>query len=190
MTACPPPLAGVLVSCEVAADPRVLQIDAYYCAALVGCVAARRIKAPRLFRFECDGRIAVTPHCARVFTMHGKGTVYDVLFSVGIESVATADRACRKTSGNSRPRFSALRRIPEHAFGLKKYFCGTFSSKICDKEHTPPSLRHSEVLSVKNSPRDVTRPAFSKRIDDSDEISSIVRGKSSWYVFPNRNSRS
>jgi len=41
-----------------------------------------------------------------------------VEFCVGAEA-ATASSASRKASGNSLPRFSARRRIPEQAFGLK-----------------------------------------------------------------------
>jgi hypothetical protein len=101
-------------------------------------------------------------------------TANDQFFSVGVESVAAASRAARKGSGNVRPRAVARRRIPAHAFALKKYFGGTFSSKVCDNEHATATLGDSKILSVKNSPRDVTRPAFSKCGEDCCKISSRV----------------
>jgi hypothetical protein len=64
-----------------------------------------------------------------------------------------------RCDGNSRPRFSARRRIPAQALALKKYRGGTSPvSKTSDNEHTLPSLWdgtpvavHSHKLSVKNS---------------------------------------
>jgi hypothetical protein len=64
--------------------------------------------------------------------------------------------------------------MPCAAFGDKKYFAGTFTCKICDNEHAAAALRDSEVLSVKSSPCDVTRPAFEKRGEDISKVSSIV----------------
>jgi len=69
---------------------------------------------------------------------------------VGPEST-TALSASRKGSGSVLPRFSARRRIPAQASGLKKNRCGTGPvSKTSDNEHTLASLGHTEVLSVKH----------------------------------------
>jgi hypothetical protein len=38
---------------------------------------------------------------------------------------ATASKAAKRCEGNARPRFSARRRIPAAALGLKKYLEGT-----------------------------------------------------------------
>ena len=45
--------------------------------------------------------------------------------------------------------------MPAAALGLKKYLRGTFAggSKTCDNEDATASLRDSEKLRVKNSPR-------------------------------------
>lgn len=49
----------------------------------------------------------------------------DIEASLGAVVVrATSSKASRKGLGNSRPRFSARRRMPAHAFGLKKYRAG------------------------------------------------------------------
>src|SRR3990172_4077084 len=81
----------------------------------------------------------------------GKRCTHEV-FSICVVSVAAANRASRNCSGNSRPRFSARRRIPRQAFALKKYFGGT--SPVCktsDNEQTTASLGDAEPLSVKNA---------------------------------------
>jgi hypothetical protein len=48
-------------------------------------------------------------------------------------SEARSVNADRKGSGNSRPRFSARRRMPTAAFGLKKYLGDTCACKTLDK---------------------------------------------------------
>jgi len=88
---------------------------------------------------------------------------------------ATARSAASKRSGNALPRFSARRRIPEHAFGLKKYFGGASVSKTADNEHTAAALGHSEILSVKNPPGDAI-PEFDQPAKDGGEVGSSVRG--------------
>ena len=67
---------------------------------------------------------------------------------------AAAVNAICNGSGNSRPRFSARRRMPRHAFGLKKYRGGidAVSSTEANDEHAAPSLGQSEVLSIENPP--------------------------------------
>src|SRR5712692_5091639 len=102
---------------------------------------------------------------------------YEGSGSVEIVRPATALSAASNCSGNFRPRFSARRSMPAAARGLKEYFAGALASKISDNEHTAASLGQVEILSVKYSPRDVTRPAFSKATEDREEISSTVGGK-------------
>lgn len=67
---------------------------------------------------------------------------------------ATRSNAVCSKGGNFLPRFSARRRIPAHAFALKKNFCGIepFSS-TCDNEHTAAALGHSEILGIEDPPR-------------------------------------
>jgi hypothetical protein len=86
--------------------------------------------------------------------------VYIVFLSAaGVSALAAAFSASCKCGGNTRPRFSARRKIPAQALALKKYCGGTAPvSKTSDNEHTVPSLRdgapvavHSHVLSVKNA---------------------------------------
>jgi len=57
--------------------------------------------------------------------------------------------------GNAFPRFSARRRIPAHAFELKKY-CGGIEplTSTCDNDDTTASLGQAEILGVSDSPRD------------------------------------
>jgi hypothetical protein len=72
---------------------------------------------------------------------------------LSVKIAATAASANAKRTGNVFPRFSARRRIPAHALGLKKYRSGSGSgSKMSDKEDTLASLGHSEELSVQHSP--------------------------------------
>ena len=44
--------------------------------------------------------------------------------------------------------------MPCLALSLKKYFCGVFASSTCDKEDAAAALGHSEILRVKDAPRD------------------------------------
>jgi hypothetical protein len=88
---------------------------------------------------------------------------------------ATWVSAWCKRAGNGRPRSSARRRIPRHAFGLKKYFRGTSVSKTSDNEHAAPALGDSEILSVKNPPGDAI-PAFDQLAKDDSEVGSSIAG--------------
>ena len=80
-----------------------------------------------------------------------------IAVEIGSES-ATASSACCNCTGRLLPLFSARRRIPAQAFGLKKNRAGTgLNSNICDREITQgkdPSaaLRHAEPLRVQNAP--------------------------------------
>jgi hypothetical protein len=104
---------------------------------------------------------------------------------------ATALSARCKSSGNFFPRFSARRRMPRQAFGLKKYRCGTGpASKISDNEHTPSSLGnrsgmavHSHKLSVKHSPC-VPIPEFAQAPEKGSKIPSSVRRQDAGDVLP------
>jgi len=71
------------------------------------------------------------------------------------------------------PRFSARRRMPLQAVGLKQNRCGTslLGSKMSDKKDTPASLWNSEVLSVQDSPREII-PEFCHRPDDATKVPS------------------
>jgi hypothetical protein len=67
-------------------------------------------------------------------------------------SCATLINAASNAGGNALPRFPARRRIPLHAFALKKNLGGTLPlSKMSDNEHTTAALGHSEPLSVQDS---------------------------------------
>jgi hypothetical protein len=88
----------------------------------------------------------------------------------------TARNAASKCSGNFFPRFSARRKIPAAAFGLKKYFGATLSSSTSRKdEDAPPSLWHSEVSAVQHSPGPVQKPEFGQRRENDGEISPMLR---------------
>jgi hypothetical protein len=71
---------------------------------------------------------------------------------------ATVSSARRNASGSALPRFSARRRIPAHAFALKKNRDGIEPvSSTCDNEHTAASLGQAEILGVEGPPRDCSR---------------------------------
>jgi hypothetical protein len=101
--------------------------------------------------------------------------------ALGIYAVASPpsalesrDSASARCPGRSRPRFSARRRIPAAALGLKKYFdrCDPVS-KTSGKEDAAAALGDSEVLSVQNSPRHAI-PELIQVCDDPSEVSSVV----------------
>jgi hypothetical protein len=90
---------------------------------------------------------------------------------------ATASSACRKGSGNSRPRLRARRRMPAAAFGLKKYLDRSARvSKTSGNEDTAASLGHSEPLRVQNSPRHAV-PQVIQVAQDSGEVPAGVDRK-------------
>lgn len=97
---------------------------------------------------------------------------------------ATFVKAFSSALGSSLPRFSALRRIPAHAFGDSQYFAGALSSKICDKEHSTTTLGDSEEARVQDSPRNVTRPEVDHFLDDDSKVSAAVATEGSGDVFP------
>jgi len=70
---------------------------------------------------------------------------------------------------------AARRRIPRHAFGLKKYLGGTGPvSKTSDNEHTLASLGQAEVLSVKHAVGPPV-PEFPQRPEDGAHVPPFVR---------------
>lgn len=70
-------------------------------------------------------------------------------------SPATARKARSNWGGSAFPRFAARRRIPAHAFALKKYRSGIGPEiSTCDNEDAFASLGQAEILGVEESPRD------------------------------------
>ncbi len=69
-------------------------------------------------------------------------------------SVTRACNAAFSASGSSFPLFSARRKIPAQAFGLKEYRCrwSPVVSKMSDNKDTPAPLWHSEILAIKYAP--------------------------------------
>ena len=104
-----------------------------------------------------------------------------IALEVGTEP-ATARRAASKGAGSVLPRFSARRRIPAHAFGLKQYRDRWAPvSKMSDNEQTAPSLGdgtrvtvHSDVLSVQHSPGEAI-PEFGHRSEKGSNVPSVPR---------------
>lgn len=75
-------------------------------------------------------------------------------YSVASFASASLQSADDNALGNVLPLRVARRKIPDAAFGLKEYLdrCGPcVSSTSGNDEDTPPSLGHSEVLSVQHS---------------------------------------
>jgi hypothetical protein len=99
--------------------------------------------------------------------------------------VATLVSACNNAGGSAFPRLSARRRMPAHAFGLKKNRGGTVcaSSSTRDNEHTTASLGHSEVLSVQHSVGEPI-PEFDQRPEEGAKRLSSVLRQDTRDVFP------
>jgi hypothetical protein len=86
-----------------------------------------------------------------------------------------ASSASRKRVGNVLPRFSALRKIPFAALGLKKNLCGAWSSKTSDNEQTRTSLGDTEKLAIEHTPAKAI-PAFDhENAEDFCKVSATVR---------------
>ena len=132
---------------------------------------------------------------------YGRGDQCAVEFGVGSKAATAASARC-KAWGNSFPRFSARRRMPAQAVGLKKYrgAIGPVSS-VEDNEHAAPPLRHSEPLRIKHGPLDeplwtqdhaLGLPAVGGRIDvascqcanHDSKVSAAVCAERSGDVFP------
>ena len=98
--------------------------------------------------------------------------------------------AASSIAGSFFPRFSARRRIPAHAFGLKEYRSGTarLGSSTSDNEHALPSLGQSEVLSVQH-PVGEPIPEFCQRPEEGSQRPSSVRRQDTGDVFPDHPAR-
>ena len=133
------------------------------------------------------------------------------LHQVSRLEATTSSKASFSIAGSCFPRFSALRRMPSAAFGLKKYFSGAFTSKIADKVHSLSTLGYSPVLSVIDTPgnavavshdasgrepfefvalslrsRNMNSGFFdlTERLEDGLEVCSLVTAESSGDIFP------
>lgn len=107
----------------------------------------------------------------------------------GLESAhaATARSAVISAGGNSRPRFSARRRMPAAARADSEYRAGAFGSStsaraVSDDEHTPSALGHSEESAVENPPGHAV-PDVGQRSKQLAEVPTAVRGEQSGYVL-------
>lgn len=103
--------------------------------------------------------------CSPSTLLQGSGNTidYDELFTYSV--IMRAVRACCKADGNVLPLFSARRRMPAAALGLKKYLSDTVFCRAADKEDAAPSLWHSgssvqgtpsHMLAVQSPPSDNT----------------------------------
>jgi hypothetical protein len=114
---------------------------------------------------------------------------------------ANASSAERNCPGRTRPRRSALRRIPPAARGFKKNLGWTLPSKMSDNEDAAAALGDSEILSVEESPDDApprpgchTSPSDSgggnrdgcahEGTHDLHEVHSPVTGEGAPHVLP------
>jgi hypothetical protein len=90
-------------------------------------------------------------------------------------------------SGSSRPRFDARRRMPVAARADRKNLCGALGSNTSarrdsEDEHSPSTLRHSEVASVK-APISHAIPEFDQRTEERRHVSPAITGQESRYVL-------
>jgi hypothetical protein len=83
--------------------------------------------------------------------------------------------ACSSIGGSCLSLFPARRRIPAHAFGLKKNRGGNVpTSKTCDNEDSTTALGNSEVLSVQD-PVGPPIPELFQRPEEGTKVPSSVR---------------
>jgi hypothetical protein len=103
----------------------------------------------------------------------------------GILSSDTDASASANGAGRPFPRFSARRRIPAQAFGLKKNRCGTLpeSSSMSDNKHTAAALGHAEELSVKN-PVGEPIPELCQHPEEGRKVPSSSTRQNSGDVLP------
>lgn len=127
--------------------------------------------APHSIKGVGDDRGSPPRSIFRAIEAFGSEGVSDEVLGISVLPASDADSerasctsAVRRTSGNSRPRFSARRKIPAAALGLKKNLSGTASNSTSAKdEHTSPPLGHSEVSAVQHSPGEVVKPELGQR---------------------------
>lgn len=97
-------------------------------------------------------------------------------------------------AGSSLPRFAARRRMPVAARADRKNLggvvgCSTSASVECNDEHTPSTLRHSEVASVEN-PVGPHVPEFIQATDERPKVAPGIAGEEARYVFEDDRGRS
>jgi len=119
----------------------------------------------------------------------GRGKIACYFMVVGIDTEANADFSI---GGRTFPRRSARRRMPAHAFWLKKNRCGTreVGSSTSDNEDTLPSLGHgtsvavhSGVLSVQDPVGPPIPEVFQPPEEGSKRPSSVLR-QDTRDIFP------
>jgi hypothetical protein len=103
--------------------------------------------------------------------------------------IATASKARCNAEGKILPRFFARRNIPEQAFAVKKYRCGTSPIRMSDNEHAAAALRDSEVASVQNTVGE-PKPAFPHGPEEGSESAPPIGGKHTGDILPNEPARS
>ena len=115
---------------------------------------------------------------------------------IDVLTPAPASSASLKCSGNVFFLFSALRRIPAHALGLKKNLGGTGPvSKTSDNEDTSPALRDGAGVSLCSDPLSVEHaisppiPQVPQRPEEGTKIPSSVGRQDAGDVFPDNPSR-
>jgi hypothetical protein len=108
--------------------------------------------------------------------------------ALDVAAPATLTSAAAKGAGKSRPRFSARRKIPEHALGLKENLGGTRGSKIADKEHPTAPLGDSEPPRVQHSPPHAV-PCVSQGSEDDGEVPAPVAAEEARDVFQQKPAR-
>jgi hypothetical protein len=121
----------------------------------------------------------------------GDGLVPPGAAVVAEASVESADMSA---GGNSRPRFAARRRMPVAARADRKNLGGTVSDRIeasveGDDEHSPSTLRHSEVASVEN-PVGPPVPEFAQATDERPKVAAGMTGEEARYVLEDDRGRS
>jgi hypothetical protein len=89
--------------------------------------------------------------------------------------VESLDSASISEEGRARPRAFARLKIPAAALGLKKNLGGTSASSTSGKdEDAPPSLGHSEVAAIQDSPGEVVKPEVAEDAADHRELGAVV----------------
>jgi hypothetical protein len=116
----------------------------------------------------------------------GVGVVV-VSLAAGSGDCASDVNAWYSAEGSSRPRFDARRRMPVAARADRKNLCGALGSNTSarrdsEDEHSPSTLRHSEVASVK-APVSHAIPEFDQRTEESRHVSPAITGQESRYVL-------
>jgi hypothetical protein len=132
-------------------------------------------------------RAAVSIARVDLFSVAGGNRSGDVIAVPTLSvAIASASNACCKREGNVRPPFSALRRIPDAALGLKKNLGGTWLSKTSDKEHATAALGDSEKSRVEHTPLNPIPAVDHENAEDFCKVSSTVRTEKSGNILENK----